>query len=86
MRVAAREGVSVGDKGMKQKTIKGRTVVFAIMGIVALAMFATVFFSNERERLKAVMSSASDPKTDRTRDGFRQIPKQLRPPTRSQTK
>ena len=23
---------------------------FAIMGIVALAMFATVFFSNERER------------------------------------
>ena len=69
---------------MKQKTIKGRTVVFAIMGIVALAMFATVFFSNERERLKAAMSSVEEPDTQRTRDGFRRVPKQLRPPTSHQ--
>jgi hypothetical protein len=69
---------------MGAKQIKGTHVVMVIMAIVLLAMGATVYFSEARERLKAAtaVTPQTGEATPRTRDALRRIPKQLLPPKR----
>ena len=69
---------------MAAKQIKGTHVVMVIMAIVLLAMAATVYFSEARERLKAATATvpAVGEAAPRTRDALRRVPKQLLPPKR----
>ena len=73
---------------MAQKKIKGTHIVMVIVGLVLLALGATIYLEDARERLRA--ATATMPKSEanvpRTRDSLRRVPKQLQPPTKRTAK